>query len=56
VEFLQGFIAELKTAMFLTGCKRIADLRSADFVLRGRVREWLVARGVNVERKARVKR
>ncbi|MFH1821472.1 MAG: type 2 isopentenyl-diphosphate Delta-isomerase [Methanobacteriota archaeon] len=56
VGLLRDFMAELKTAMFLTGCKRIADLRSVDLILKGRTREWLMARGVNLEKKGRVKR
>lgn len=44
---LRGFMAELKAAMFLTGCKRVKDLRGAQLVITGRTRDWLLARGVN---------
>ncbi len=50
VELLNDFVAELKAAMFLTGSKRVGDLRKADFVVRGRTLEWLQARGVELNR------
>lgn len=56
VDLLQDFIAELKAAMFLTGCRRIADLRKASYIVRGRTREWLTARGVNVDNSGRLRR
>ncbi len=52
VALLQSFIAELKAAMFLTGCRRAADLRKADVVVRGKTLEWLLARGLKVKRGA----
>jgi isopentenyl-diphosphate delta-isomerase len=56
VEFLNDFIAGLKAAMFLTGCKRLKDLQRAPVVVMGRTREWLLARGVDVNRRVRSKR
>ena len=56
VELIRDFMAELKVAMFLTGCERTADLRKTDFIVRGRTREWLTARGVKVEKNDRVRR
>ncbi len=50
LNMMRDFMAELKAAMFLTGCKRASDLRKADFVVRGRTLEWLQARGVNYKR------
>lgn len=49
IGFLNGFMAELRAAMFLTGCRRIADLRRTSLVVTGRTREWLSARGFNLK-------
>jgi len=49
-EFLKDFMSELKAAMFLTGCKRIKDLREAPVVVTGKTREWLFARGLNPDK------
>lgn len=56
VAFLRDFIAELKAAMFLTGCERIADLRKANVIVTGRTRDWLLARGMSVDRLGRLGR
>lgn len=50
VEFLKGFMSELKAAMFLTGCRRVKDLRGAQVVVTGRTRDWLLARGLNPDK------
>ena len=55
-DFLRNFIAELKASMFLTGCERIDDLRRADIVITGRTRDWLLARGINVDKFDRLRR
>lgn len=55
-EFLLDFISELKAAMFLTGCARILDLHRADLIITGRTRDWLLARGVSLEKQDRVGR
>ncbi|TEU14459.1 MAG: type 2 isopentenyl-diphosphate Delta-isomerase [Hadesarchaea archaeon] len=47
VGLLNDFIAELRAAMFLTGCKRIQELREAPLVITGKTREWFLARGLN---------
>lgn len=47
VGVLKNFVAELRAAMFLTGCKRIRELREAPLVITGRTREWFLARGLN---------
>lgn len=56
VEFLNDFVAELKAAMFLTGCKRVKDLRRAGLVVTGRTREWLLARGITPDKFGRARR
>ncbi len=43
-EELSTVIEELRTAMFLTGCKTIDHLHRSPVVITGRTREWLVAR------------
>ncbi len=53
MEFLRNFIAELKAAMFLTSCKRTGDLRRTQIVVTGKTREWLSARGVDIEKLGR---
>lgn len=50
VEFLSNFMAELKAAMFLTGCARVGDLRRAQLVVTGKTRDWMLARGLNPDR------
>ncbi len=42
------FIHELRIAMFLTGSKNVYELKQADVVVTGRLREWCEARGVDV--------
>jgi len=56
VEFLNDFMMELKAAMFLTGCRRISDLRQASFIITGRTRDWLLARGFAWDKAGRLRR
>lgn len=53
VNFLNDFMVELKAAMFLTGCKRIADLRRVSLIVTGKTLEWLTARGFGLNRLGR---
>lgn len=39
-EWLEGFLEELRTAMFLVGARTAPEMRSREVVLFGRVREW----------------
>jgi len=41
VEELETIIAELKAAMFLTGCNDLGQLSNADYIITGRTRGWL---------------
>jgi isopentenyl-diphosphate delta-isomerase len=47
-EELSTAIEELRTAMFLTGCKNLDQLHRSPVVITGRTREWLVGRGLLV--------
>ncbi|MCL4371111.1 MAG: type 2 isopentenyl-diphosphate Delta-isomerase [Chloroflexi bacterium] len=44
-EWLEGFLEELRTAMFLVGARTVEELRSREVVLLGRTREWAGQRG-----------
>jgi len=41
---LEMILLELRTAMFLTGSKNVAELQKAPAAIRGATREWLMAR------------
>ncbi len=43
-ERLQRFRAELAAAMFLTGCKSVAELSKSEFIITGRTKEWMEGR------------
>jgi isopentenyl-diphosphate delta-isomerase len=40
-EELRTMIAELKATMFLTGCRNLKELASADYNITGRTRDWI---------------
>lgn len=50
---LNHLIAELKTAMFLTGAKSIQDLKKIPVVITGKTLDWLKVRGFKPEEYAR---
>ena len=41
VKVLERMIKELKTTMFLVGCENIEELRRANYIIKGELREWL---------------
>ncbi len=45
---LLKFIHELKIAMFLTGSQSIKQLQETNLVITGRLREWCLARGIDI--------
>jgi len=47
-EHLHVMLEQLKGAMFLTGSRSLSDLKGADVVVMGRVKEWLQARGIDI--------
>jgi len=55
-ERLQTILLELRTAMFLTGSRNVAELQTSPAVIRGPTREWLDARGFNPDEYAKRKR
>lgn len=52
-EELTHLIAELKTAMFLTGAKSVQDLKKVPVVITGKTADWLKPRGFKPEEYAR---
>ncbi|HUY70501.1 MAG TPA: type 2 isopentenyl-diphosphate Delta-isomerase [Candidatus Baltobacteraceae bacterium] len=40
-QHIEDLVHELKTAMFLTGCKNIRDLSRLKYVITGELREWI---------------
>lgn len=53
VNWLKGFLDQLRAAMFLTGCQKIKDLKRVSLVITGRAREWFESRGLNPNRYGR---
>jgi isopentenyl-diphosphate delta-isomerase len=50
---IKRIIRELRTAMFLTGCRKVEDLAVSNLVIRGELAEWLRARGFETKDLAR---
>ena len=46
---LETYLAELRTAAFLAGCSDYRCLRRANILVKGRLREWMVLRGLEPE-------
>jgi isopentenyl-diphosphate delta-isomerase len=45
---LDCFLKGLKIAMFLSGCKKVDELRNVPVVIQGKFKEWLELRGFNL--------
>lgn len=53
VSKINGFIEELKVAMYLVGASNLNELRNCDLMIQGKTREWLIQRGIETEKFAR---
>lgn len=49
-DLLRYYIGGLKVAMFLTGCRKVEDLRDVEIFICGKFKDWLEVRGFNVSR------
>ncbi len=49
-ELVEYYVRGLKTAMFLTGCRRIEDLRKIPIFVTGILKDWLEIRGYDVRK------
>ncbi len=47
--YLDVLIEQLQGAMFLTASRSLRDLKRAEVVITGRVKEWLQMRGINID-------
>jgi isopentenyl-diphosphate delta-isomerase len=47
VKTINYFIRGLKTAMFLTGCSRIDELKDVEVFITGKLKEWMQFRGLS---------
>jgi len=54
--YLNVLIEQLRGAMFLTASRSLKDLKKAEVVITGRVREWLQMRGIDVDEYLRRRR
>jgi isopentenyl-diphosphate delta-isomerase len=50
---IRRIVRELRTAMYLTACKKVEDLAMCKLVIRGELAEWLRARGFETKDLAR---
>ena len=49
-ELLRALMEEIRATLFITGCKRLEDLREVPVVLLGPLADWARARGLEVRR------
>ncbi|MEM2192238.1 MAG: type 2 isopentenyl-diphosphate Delta-isomerase [Candidatus Hadarchaeales archaeon] len=54
--FLKDFIQEMKIGMFLTGCRKVEELRRVPIAIFGKTREWLLSRGLDLVSLARCRK
>jgi len=52
VDWLDALLLELKSAMVLSGAEDVQGLRDSALVIRGKTREWLELRGIDVKKYA----
>ena len=52
-KFMTKFIQEMKVAMYLVGASTLEELKTADLVITGKLREWLDERGYDTKIYAR---
>ncbi|MBO8183407.1 MAG: type 2 isopentenyl-diphosphate Delta-isomerase [Archaeoglobus sp.] len=50
LKLIEFFVRGLKIAMFLTGSRRVKDLREKQLIVHGRFKEYLEVKGVNVKK------
>lgn len=50
INWLEEFIQELKTAMFLTGCAKIGELQNAPLTIYGQTRDWFISRELDPDK------
>jgi len=48
--FIQGFLLEIRAAMFLTGSRKVGNLHRTGLVITGRTRDWLLGRGIDPDK------
>jgi isopentenyl-diphosphate delta-isomerase len=54
--YLSVLIGQLRGAMFLTASRSLKDLKRAEVVITGRVKEWLQVRGIDIKEYLRKRR
>jgi isopentenyl-diphosphate delta-isomerase len=45
IRTVEDFVADLETAMFVTGSRTVPELQAADVTITGRTRDYLLGRG-----------
>jgi isopentenyl-diphosphate delta-isomerase len=50
LRLIEFFLRGLKIAMFLTGCRKVGDLRGAQIIVQGRFKDYLEVKGVDVKK------
>ncbi|RLI77959.1 type 2 isopentenyl-diphosphate Delta-isomerase [Archaeoglobales archaeon] len=50
LKLIEFFIRGLKIAMFLTGCRKIKELRNRQLIVHGRFKDYLEVKGIDVQK------